>query len=156
MPLKEKWMSTSLQSQFFQRRQLMDPDPELNRFQRQRSQPQEWRHLQQPPRSSRHPPSRSSRPPLRTPPASTQSRPRLCQAPDLDPDPRRRKAIREGVKTSTIQTGPPSSVRSFNKFKMPNVSKTAAEKIPTGVKEPGSKKTTDLIPAEADAVPSKT
>ncbi len=30
------------------------------------------------------------------------------------------------------------------------------EKIPTGVKEPGSKKTTDSIPAEADAVPSKT
>jgi len=41
------------------------------------------------------------------------------------------------------------------KFKIPDPPKTSAEKIPSGVKEPSTKKTTDSIPAEADAVPSK-
>jgi hypothetical protein len=42
------------------------------------------------------------------------------------------------------------------KFKIPDPPKTSAEKIPSGVKEPSTMKTTDSIPAEADAVPSKT
>jgi hypothetical protein len=42
------------------------------------------------------------------------------------------------------------------KFKIPDTPKTSAEKIPSGVKEPSTKKTIDSIPAEADAVPSKT
>jgi hypothetical protein len=41
------------------------------------------------------------------------------------------------------------------KFKIPDPPKTSAEKIPSGVKEPSTMKTTDSIPAEADAVPSK-
>ncbi len=44
-----------------------------------------------------------------------------------------------------------------NKFKIPNMPKDSAlEKVPTGVKEPGPKKIVNPIPAEADAVPSKT
>jgi hypothetical protein len=45
-----------------------------------------------------------------------------------------------------------------NKFKIPIIPKESAlTKVPTGVKEPGPKKTVSPIPAaEADAVPSKT
>ncbi len=43
------------------------------------------------------------------------------------------------------------------KFKLPNMTKNiVAEKVSTGVKDPGPKKTVNPIPAEADAVPSKT
>jgi hypothetical protein len=42
------------------------------------------------------------------------------------------------------------------KLKIPDPPKTTAEKIPSGVKEPSTKKTIDSIPAETDAVPSKT
>jgi hypothetical protein len=44
-----------------------------------------------------------------------------------------------------------------NKFKIPIMPKDSAlAKVPTGVKEPGPKKIVSPIPAEADAVPSKT
>jgi hypothetical protein len=44
-----------------------------------------------------------------------------------------------------------------NKFKIPNMPKNCAiEKVPSGVKNPVSTKTVNPIPAEADAVPSKT
>jgi hypothetical protein len=44
-----------------------------------------------------------------------------------------------------------------NKFKIPNMPKNSAvEKVPSGVKNPVPTKTVNPIPAEADAVPSKT
>jgi len=44
-----------------------------------------------------------------------------------------------------------------SKFKIPDIPKSSSsEKVPTGVKDPGPKKIVNPIPAEADAVPSKT
>ncbi len=65
-----------------------------------------------------------------------------------------------GVNSSLNRVDPNSKLGKAilqNKFKIPNMPKNSAlEKVPTGVKEPGPKKTVNPIPAEADAVPSKT
>jgi hypothetical protein len=65
-----------------------------------------------------------------------------------------------GVSNSFNRVDPTSKLGKAilqSKFKIPNMPKNSTlEKVPTGVKDPGPKKSVNPIPAEADAIPSKT